>query len=240
MTLGRFLLPALALAVTLAACASGPGPRGGPGGGGDRQGRDGGSGFDRATALLERGDAETAHTGFLCIARQGPGYEIAMHSAGLASLAMANGEGLDGRIADGLRDRGYLELISAANAGWPAAQAELAMRFSERGDDSGRQRAAYWLAVLDNNVRDQSLGLQRIPAARRAAMEADIGSGYLAAGAAEAANFRNQPLERVDTEMSCQPWLAQARNPQAGGRQRPEGGRGGGRGRGGGGRGPGG
>ena len=175
-----------------------------------------------------------AHTGFLCIAQQGPGYEIAWHSAGLASLAMADQAGMNDGIAQGLRDRGYLELMTAANAGWPAAQAELAMRFSARGDDAGRQRAAYWLAVLDNNVRDQALGLQRIPASRRAAMEADIGEDTLRAGEEEAASFRIQTLERLDTEMSCQPWLVQARSPQSG-RRRPEGGRGGGRGPGGGG-----
>ncbi|MEE2565202.1 hypothetical protein [Hyphobacterium marinum] len=201
----------------------------------------GGSGFDRATALLERGNAAAAHTGFLCIASQGPGYEIAWHSAGMASLSMADAASPEAGVADGLRDRGLLELITAANAGWPASQAELAMAFAARGDEAGLERAAYWLAVLDANPRDLALGLERIPVARRVVIESSIGPDRLAAGEQEAGDFRLQPLERQESELSCQPWLVEARRPQGRGNgDGPRGGRGGRRGGGGGRRGPGG
>tara|TARA_R110002072_G_scaffold94101_2_gene208260 strand:- start:3454 stop:4173 length:720 start_codon:yes stop_codon:yes gene_type:complete len=239
MTSRLSLIPLLALSLAVTACASEPGPRGADGGR-DGPGR-GASGFDRATALLEQGDAATAHTGFLCIAHQGPGYEIAWHSAGLASLAMAEASGEQTGTADGLRDRGFLELITAANAGWPASQAELAMRFAERGDDAGLERAAYWLAVLDGNPRDLALGLQRIPAAQRAMIEARIGPERLATGEADARAAPLQPLERMDNDLSCQPWLVEVRQRQGRGNgEGPPRGRGGRGGRGGGGQRPGG
>lgn len=227
-----------AVMLALSACSTGrpdgPGGRGGPRGGGPG----GESGFDRASALLDAGEADAAHAGFLCIAGQGPGYEIAMHFAGMASLSAADAASPD--ISAGLEERGFLELIAAAEAGWPASQAELAERFSARGDDAGRARAAYWLAVLDDNARDRSLGLQRISPARRAAIEGDLGAALMAEGEIEAEGFTVTPLPRQDASARCTPWLVQAGMPRAGGTDRQERGGRGGQGRRGGGRRPGG
>ena len=240
MTISFRTISLAAALLALTSCASGPGPQGGP----ERRpgGQNGGgSGFDRANAMLANGRYEQAHDGFLCISQQGSGYEIALHSAGMASLAHSEDAALPAEARAALQERGLLELIRASDAGWPASQAELVQRFHARGDDAALDRAAYWLAVLDSNTRDMALGLERIPAAQRRQIEESIGAERLALQHAEARLFTVEMLVREPSNPACAPWISVSRPQQRGQRGQQRGGRGpgGGGGRGsGGGRGP--
>lgn len=198
MTMNRIVL-CLLVAGSLSACAS------------NRDRPDPGmSGYDRAGYALHTGDYATAHEGFSCIATRGPGYEVAQHNAGLASLGMAGMPGMPADEAARLEARGLEELTIAARAGWPASQAELVQRFVEKGDADSLNMAAFWLWNYAANNRETALGIRRLSEAERSRYASLIGEEIMQAAYADAQVFRTVPLPTAATTPSCTPWFAQA------------------------------
>ncbi|WP_417476421.1 hypothetical protein [Maricaulis sp.] len=234
----RISVPALAALLLLSACAShdGPPPRGRDGMPGGGPGREGG--FNMAVGLVDEGAYEQALPILRCVAGQGSGFEIAEYLAGFSAVRLAAADATPAIMRDEMRVEGLDRLTRAARAGWPAAQAELAMQYSGIDSEEAPERAAYWAAVYRRNIRDRTYGLDRLDNHVEARISSRMTAEQSAQIEAEAANFIAEPLTAIATTPACAPWLA---SPQSG-RQGGRGGNGSGRGErpGGGGRGGGG
>ncbi|WP_203290957.1 hypothetical protein [Maricaulis parjimensis] len=211
----------------------GQGPGQGPGGGA-------GGGFTGAARLVDAGRYGEALPALRCHAARGEGFEIAQYLAGYSALKQADAEETPDILRDELRVEGFDRLTLAAQAGWPAAQAELAEALALVDTPTAREDAAYWAEVYRHNRREQAYGLDRLDDGVEAQIAATIDADTTQAVTARAAAFTTTPLERQDATPECAPYLREERRggpggPGDGGRGRPPGG-----GRGGPGGGPGG
>ena len=209
----------LLASLAIAACSSTEqaSPRGGdrslpPGGPSDGssppQARPGGfgagGGFNRAAALVDAGRFAEALPLLRCSAARGEGYEVSQHLAGISALEVSVSEALsEDRRAD-YRREGFERLTLAAEAGWPASQAELAERYAEIDTDEARYLAAYWDAVYHANRRDQALGIDRIPTPVSNRIRAAAGEDALARAQTDAGGFVATTLVEVETGPECE------------------------------------
>ena len=183
----------LALAAVLTACSTGG--RDGPGR--LRAGSGGELLYAQGQYRAEEGDHIGSLRAFSCAAEYGPGYEVAYHAAGITALDMAVMAVTPEDRRTPLSEIGYDALERAANAGWAASQAELALRYHRAGR---AEDAANWAAIYRSNARDDALGLARIPDAVFADIRA--ASDYSAAQA-RADDFFPQPLARGEPGPEC-------------------------------------
>ncbi|SDL61339.1 hypothetical protein [Maricaulis salignorans] len=216
----RITVPALAALLLLSACAShdGPSPRGRdgiPGGGPGSAG-----GFNMAVGLVDQGDYEQALPILRCVAGQGSGFEIAEYLAGYSAIQLASAESTPAILRDEMRVEGLDRLTRAARAGWPAAQAELAVQFSRIESEQAPERAAYWAAVYRRNIRDRTYGLDRLDNSVEAQISSRMDGARSAQIETEAASFIAEPLAAIATTPACAPWLGSPRSGRQGGRGR--------------------
>jgi len=210
------LAPAIVLVLALGACASQPpggpggpgGGRGGPGGGGD--------GFSRATRLLDEGMYAQALDGFRCLASQGAGYEIAQYFAGYAALREAEAAETPDLMRATLRVEGFDRLIDAAEAGWPAAQAELATAFAATPGQDALAEAAYWAEIYRHNNREHVYGIDRLDDAVEADIAARLGPDGLDMAQVRASQFTLSPMTASETGPDCSVWLRSGRSGPGG------------------------
>jgi hypothetical protein len=239
------LLAPLALLFLTACAANGnSSPRGGHGQNGEFSGARGpnsggaGGGFDHAARLVDQGRYEQALPALKCIASQGTGWEIAQYLAGYSALHLSVAEETPEILRNELRVEGFDRLLLAGNAGWPAAQSELATWFATSDNETGRLEAAYWAAVYRQNTRERAYGLDRLDDQVEADIAAALSAEQFQAAETRAGDFSITPMQRVETGPECAPYLRSSM--RSGGQrrsvrgQRPQGG-----GRGGGGRGAG-
>jgi uncharacterized membrane protein YgcG len=240
--------------LALAACAAndGPSPRGGHGPDSEFSGAQGnssrgaGGSFNMAARLVDQGQFQQALPALRCYASQGPGWEIAQYLAGYSALNLSTAAETPEILRDELRVEGFDLLIVAGDAGWPAAQAELASWFATSGYETGLIEAAYWAAVYRRNTRDRAYGLDRLDNRIEAEITTALSEDQSNEAERRAGQFIVVPMQRVETGPECAPFLRSAmmspgrsrgnseerRRPQGGGRG-GGGSRGGGRGGGG-------
>jgi len=227
-------LTGLGALVFLAACAGGP--RG--------QDERPASGFDGAARLVDQGRYAEALPILRCIAVQGEGFEIAQFLAGHSAMEMSEATTTPEILRDEMRVEGFERLTAAGNAGWPAAQAALAIAYAGIETEQALHEAAYWAAVYRRNTRERAYGLDRLDNRVEAEIEARLDNAGLQAASGRADVFAPAPLEREEVTPECAPFIRNARSDAQGDRaQRGRRGGGGNGGRGGGqggGRGPGG
>lgn len=212
--------------IPLIACASPPreagmgnGPRGpGPGGGA-------GGGFAAAASLVDAGRYGEALPALRCHAARGDGFEIAQYLAGYSALRQAEAPDTPEILRHELRVEGLDRLTRAAEAGWPAAQAELTEALAAIGSEPSLEEAGYWAEIYRHNRREQVYGLDRLDDRVEAQIAAQLDDETERALAERAASFTLIPMTRETATPECQPYLRE--NRQAGG---PGGGPGGGRG----------
>lgn len=135
-----------------------------------RPGRDPNNAYVQATEFKAKGDCATAIMLLRPIAMLGPGYENAQ---------TALGECLVAQPAE--RDDGVTWLTRAADAGWPEAQATLAIHYTGAASRNDKD-AAYWLALYDSNPSKARIGFrapdaQTLQAVRGALSETDKAQG---------------------------------------------------------------
>ncbi|WP_417492044.1 hypothetical protein [Maricaulis sp.] len=211
----------------LAGCASHDGPPPGERGGRPDGNRGGASGFDMAVQLVDRGEYQEALPILRCVAGQGSGFEIAQYLAGYSAIRLATAETTPAILRDEMRVEGFDRLTSAAQAGWPTAQAELAVQFASLDSAEAPERAAYWAAVYRRNARDRTYGLDRLDDGIEARIASRIDAAQTAEIENQAAMFIIEPLTAIAATPACTPYLG---SPSFG---QQRGGRGQGRGRGG-------
>ncbi len=228
------LTTGLAALISLTACANGGGAQ-------DVRSL---SGFEAATRLVDRGQYAEALPILRCVARQGEGFEIAEYLAGHSALALSREAETPDLLRDDLHAEGLDRLISAGEAGWPAAQAELAEAFEALETDTSHTEAAYWAAVYRGNMRERAYGLDRLDDNIEARIDTALSPEERAIASSRAATFTPTRLERLPMTPECAAHVRSGRGQAGMGDARggPRGGSGrGGRGRGGqGGGGPGG
>ena len=209
----------LSALILLAGCAGGPR---------EAEGRQP-SGFDGAAQLVDRGQYAEALPILRCIARQGDGFEIAQFLAGHSALALSQADTTPDLLRDELRVEGFDRLIAAGNAGWPAAQAELAEAFAGIATDEARYEAAYWARLYRGNLRERSYGLDRLDHSVETDIEAQVDPVAMAEADRRAAAFRVTPLTRETMTPECAQHVRSGRGGPGGepGRGRQGGGRGG-------------
>jgi hypothetical protein len=175
----------------VSACAANEGP--------DRR-----SSYDIATDHVDNGRYAQALPILRCVAGQGHGYEVAQYLAGLSAIRMAEDNATPELERADLRVEGFERLEIAANAGWPAAQAELTTQYFAVGHADALQKAAVWAAVYRHNGRDQLYGVDRIDDALEAQIAEQIGPEGQAAAeqAADAQYVTMMTTETVSPE--CQ------------------------------------
>ncbi|PHR57132.1 MAG: hypothetical protein COA47_12025 [Robiginitomaculum sp.] len=155
--------------------------------------------YQTALQLSERGYCDRAMPIFVCLASDGPGWEVAAQRAGQCaplaadlwkpadsnskskpSVAPEQGEhqprefNLDFRLdfqesPASIRAEGMRQMHRTANAGWPQAQADLVSRLTEAGG-AYLAEAKVWLAQYDANPRRKIYGGNEIPANVRATL----------------------------------------------------------------------
>ncbi|WP_323760910.1 hypothetical protein [Maricaulis sp.] len=216
-------LTALGALVVLAGCASGP------------RGQDDrpASGFESAARLVDQGRYSEALPILRCIAVQGEGFEIAQFLAGHSAMAMSELDTTPAILRDDMRIEGFERLAAAGNAGWPAAQAELATAYAGIGTEQAHDEAAYWAAVYRRNTRERAYGLDRLDNQVEAEINARLDETRRQNAAALADAFTPTPLERGNITPECAPFIRSARGGaqgREGQRGRGSGGRGGGQG----------
>jgi len=137
--------------------------------------------YQIATSMADQGFCDKAMPVFVCLAAEGPGWEVAAKRAGQCGpLAAINwqppqqnsqakrqirrGRVLDISInmafedsAEQVRTEGLRQLRRAANANWPDAQAELITQLSGQTDNA-QAEAKLWLGRYDANPRRKIYG----------------------------------------------------------------------------------
>ncbi|WP_297731990.1 hypothetical protein [uncultured Maricaulis sp.] len=161
------------------------------------------TGFEGATRLVDRGQFAEALPILRCVARQGEGFEIAEYLAGHSALALSRAAETPDLRRDDLRAEGLDRLITAGEAGWPAAQAELAAAFVAIEADRSPTQAAYWAAVYRGNMREQAYGIDRLDDDIEARIDAALTPQERATAATRAAAFTPTRLERLPMTPEC-------------------------------------
>lgn len=228
----------IASLLVVAACST-PGPdqrRAERAGGGPGQGSAGpASGFTLAARLVDDGRYEAALPILRCVADQVHGYEIAQYLAGYSLLQLADHPATPDILRPEHRTEGFERLESAAAAGWGAAQAELVQAYWTVGSSEAVERGMFWASVYTRNTRDRAYGIDRIPDALEAQLEAAVSRDVREHVQAEATRFALEPLQASPLTPECSRLVQERRVHNAGGqRGQGRGGRGGGRGPGGG------
>ncbi len=160
--------------------------------------------YQMATRLADQGYCATAMPVFVCLAGQGPGWEVAAQRAGQCAPIAARlwqEDDLDkAHTADSEENKqhkttlklqqpfawqsspkailaeGLRQLRRAANANWPEAQAELAVQlYSAGGKDLAEAR--HWMEQYDKNARRKIYGGNEIPVDIRKALKTVPRSG---------------------------------------------------------------
>ena len=188
------IFPLLALSLSLAACAGGQRPEY------MRAGTGGEMAFARAERAQRDGDIATAMQAYRCSAAFGRGYEVAWHDLGVLALNTADAPGTSAADAEAFRAEGFEALEIAANTGWAASQAELAIRHHRMGHTA---EAARWSAIYRTNNRDQALGLTRLPQTTSDAIAANASDAERAAAVEAAADFFPRPLDTAQPGPEC-------------------------------------
>jgi hypothetical protein len=170
----------------------------------------GAGGYNAATRLYDEGLYAEALPILRCVAKQGQGYEIAQHLAGMAALNLSGDEALSADRRADYRSEGFDRLTLAAGAGWPGSQAELARKYFEIDTPEARAEAAYWAEVYARNPRDRAIGLDRIGGETGRAIDAAVGPDGLSEAQARSAAFLTEPLEAEEIDGECRTLLAPA------------------------------
>ncbi|WP_158025593.1 hypothetical protein [Maricaulis sp. W15] len=194
----------------LAGCASGPS-------GEDQRPP---SGFNGAARLVDQGRYGDALPILRCIAKQGEGFEIAQYLAGHSALALSHDDTTPAILRDEMRVEGFDRLLAAGNAGWPAAQAELAEAFAAIGTTEALVEAAYWASIYRSNLRERTYGLDRLDATVEADIVAQLDADGLAAARGRSGEFAITPLPRETMTPECAPHVRSGRNNASDGGQR--------------------
>lgn len=140
-----------------------------------RPGRDPNAAYIQATELKAKGDCATAVMLLRPVAMLGPGYENAQTALGECLLAQA---------AD--REDGVTWLTRAADAGWPEAQAALAIHHGTG------EEAAYWLALYDANPNKARIGFRAPDAKVLATVRSSLSGADKTAGMRRAATWKQK------------------------------------------------
>lgn len=113
-----------------------------------RPGSDPNAAYVQATELKAKGDCAGAVMLLRPVAMLGPGYENAQTVLG-ECLAQTDRP-----------DEGVTWLTRAADAGWPEAQALLAIHFGGSAESRNGDEAGYWLALYDSNPSKGRVGFR--------------------------------------------------------------------------------
>jgi TPR repeat protein len=146
-----------------------------------RPGRDPNAAYIQATELKAKGDCTSAVMLLRPIAMIGPGYENAQTALGECLVEDGNAR------ADGL-----MWLARAADAGWPEAQAALAIVHAADTPSRSAAEAAYWLALYDANPSKARVGFRAPDAKALARVRESLSSDDVAAGARRAASWERK------------------------------------------------
>lgn len=185
--------------------------------------------FNTAVSLVDQGEYEQALPILRCVAGQGTGFEIAQYLAGYSALRLSAEDTSPDIMRDDLRVEGFDRLTSAAEAGWPTAQAELAMQFASINSEDAPVQAAYWAEVYRHNARDQTYGLDRLDNRVEAQIAGRIDATQTAQVERLAAEFVVQPLTAIPVTPACAPHLgSRGFGPRPSARRPDNNGRGGG------------
>jgi hypothetical protein len=187
-----------------------------------------GDSFTRAARLVDAEQYGQALPALRCISGQGRGFEIAQYLAGYSALKMSFAPDTPEILRADLRYEGFERLINAANAGWPAAQAELARVFLATGTDEAVGEAAYWAAIYRRNSRDRAYGLDRLDGSTEVDIEASMSVEDFTLATARASEFVIADMTAIPTTSQCAPFLRTAPRRQSRG-ERAQGPREGGR-----------
>ena len=188
------LFACLALACVLASCGGG-GRRGGMerdeslvvaqradgSGVAVRPGRDPNGAYIQATEFKAKGDCATAVKLLRPVAKLGPGYENAQTALGECLLASAD-----------QKEEGLTWLTRAADAGWPEAQAALALHFGAESPSHQGEEAAYWLALYDANPNKARVGFQTPDPRPLSALRITLSEAEKSAGAKRASAWQQK------------------------------------------------
>ncbi len=136
-------------------------------------------GFQYAQTIAKNGNCDQALPILICLGEQGPGWELAVHSAGVCALEAAKlwtgpleaRPGFFGRRSKisfdkpyyqsktALYDKGLSLLHASATAGWPDSQAVLARELSQTSTPAtDLAEARLWLNRYDRNSRRKIYG----------------------------------------------------------------------------------
>jgi hypothetical protein len=136
-------------------------------------------GFQFAQAIAKNGNCDQALPAFICLANQGPGWELAMHSGGVCALEAAklwtgplqirpgffpknsavNFNKPYFQSQEALHEKGLELLRRSAASGWPDSQAVLVRELSAGGQSTANlEEAKLWLSRYDRNQRRKIYG----------------------------------------------------------------------------------
>jgi TPR repeat protein len=146
-----------------------------------RPGRDPNAAYIQATELKAKGDCASAVMLLRPIAMIGPGYENAQTALGECLVE-----------ADTTRADGLTWLSRAADAGWPEAQASLALFHAADAPSRNAAEAAYWLALYDANPSKARVGFRAPDTKALARARQSLSSNDIAAGARRAASWQRK------------------------------------------------
>ncbi|WP_291843572.1 hypothetical protein [Maricaulis sp.] len=161
------------------------------------------TGFETAARLADQGRHADALPILRCIAGQGDGFEIAQFLAGRSALALSQADTTPALMRDALRVEGLDRLVSAGNAGWPAAQAALAEAFASVPTEEALMEAAFWARLYRRNARERSYGLDRLDNAVEADIEARLDPAAMMQARDRTAAFQATPLTRETMTPDC-------------------------------------
>ncbi|MFS2316613.1 hypothetical protein RMQ97_01630 [Maricaulis sp. D1M11] len=182
----------------------------------DRPGRGTSDPFTRASVMVEQGRYRDALPVLRCYASLGRGYEIAEYLAGVSALALADDEATPPLLQDEYKTEGLDRLTRAAQAGWPAAQSELAMAYWAFGTPAAHLEAAFWARVYRSNRREILMGLDRLDASMEREIETMLDDTQKSEVQARADAFQFEPLAQGSAPSHCQPLMAQPGSQRGG------------------------
>ena len=146
--------------------------------------------YRRGAENAARGRCAAAYTDLMCAGFVGPGYEQALHQAGVCALDPDTG--IDRAVA-------LDHLADAANAGLAIAQRDFAQALA---DDGAWNDAAYWLILFQ---RDQTSSIFTHEPANSELMSRikQLDAQILASANTRADLFQRQPLETKNLPEQC-------------------------------------
>jgi hypothetical protein len=146
-----------------------------------RPGRDPNAAYIQATELKAKGDCAGAILLLRPVAKMGPGYENAQTALGECLIQQGSE-----------RDEGLTWLVRAADAGWPEAQAALALAYGADSPARNGEEAAYWLALYDINPSKARVGFRAADAKALSTLRGSLSDAEKAAGARRAAAWQRK------------------------------------------------